>query len=304
MNRTIDRLPSSGIEVFLAVAEQGSLRRAAVALGIRPPAVSHGLKALEDRIGATLFIRTTRSVKLTDAGRALLARARPAMTELREALEDARSAGASRKGTLRVTLPYVAYEITVAKRLAAFHERYPEIALELSFNEAFEDIATEGLHAGVRLGDLICEDMIAVRLSPPLKQAFFAAPAYLDKHGRPERPEALLNHNCIRYRFIASKRTAAWQFQGAEGLTTIDVTGSLIVDSTTALLSAARDGLGIGWLFRPSIEEDVKAGRLESILARHAIETPGYFLYFPRANARIEVLRAFVDFMKWGAAVT
>ena len=158
MNRT----PLNGLEVFLAISAQGSLRRAAEVLGVRSPAVSYQLKALEDRIGTALFIRTTRSIELTDAGRSLLTRAQPAMTELGEALEDARTAGAARKGTLRLTLPYVAYQLTVARKLAAFQNAYPEIELELSFNEAFEDIAAEGFHAGVRLGDLICEDMIAV----------------------------------------------------------------------------------------------------------------------------------------------
>ena len=292
------RLPISGLEIFLAIAKRGSLRGAAEALGVRPPAVSYQLKALEERIGATLFTRTTRSVQLTDAGRALLARAKPAMAELGAALEDARRSGAAKKGTVRLTLPYVAYQLTIAKRLAAFQSKFPEIELELSFSEAFVDIAAEGFHAGVRLGDLIHEDMIAVRLSPPIRQVFFAAPSYLEEHGRPERPESLLQHNCIRYRYITSKRIAEWQFNGAEGISTIDVTGNLIVNSTNALLSSARDGLGIGWLFRPSIEDDLRAGTLESILDGYAIETPGYFLYYPRSNARIEVLRLFIDFMK------
>ena len=291
-------LPISGLEVFLAVAAQGSLRRAAGILGVRPPAVSYRLKALEQEIGAALFIRTTRSVTLTDAGRSLLARAQPAMTELGAALEQARAAGGARKGRIKVTLPYVAYQLTIAKYLAAFHAEFPEIEVELSFNEAFEDIVAAGYHAGVRLGDLIHDDMIAVRLSPPMHQVFFAAPAYLDKHGRPERPEDLLRHNCLRYRYIASGRIADWRFQGDSGVSAIDVKGSLIVNSTTALVRAARQGLGIGWLFRPAIADDLNSGVLESVLDRYAIEAPGYFLYYPKSNARIEVLRVFIDFMK------
>ena len=291
-------LPTSGLEVFLAVAAHGSLRQAAGALGVRPPAVSYRLKALEQEIGAALFIRTTRSVTLTDAGRSLLARAQPAMTELGAALEEARAAGGARKGKVRITLPYVAYELTIAKNLGAFQDNFPEIEVELSFNEAFEDIVSEGFHAGVRLGNLIHDDMIAVRLSPPMRQVFFAAPSYLDKHGRPERPEDLLRHNCVRYRYIASGRIAEWQFRGAEGVSAIDVNGNLIVNSTNALVRAVRDGLGIGWLFRPAIEGDLNFGALESVLNYYAIETPGYFLYYPKSSARIEVLRVFIDFMK------
>ena len=294
----MDRLPIGGLEVFLTIAEHGSLRGAAKALGLQPPAVSYQLKALEERIGVALFIRTTRSIHLTDGGRSLLARARPAVTELGEALEDARAHGGARKGTVRLTLPYVAYPLTIAKRLAAFQGKYPEIELELSFNEAFVDIAAEGFHAGVRLGDHIRDDMIAVRLGPPFKEVVFAAPAYFERHGRPERPADLLGHNCIRYRYIASNRIAPWEFQGPEGIATIDVKGNLVVNSTNALISAARDGLGIGWLFEPSVEEDLRAGNLERILARYAIERPGYFLYYPKANARIEAFRVFIDFMK------
>ncbi len=292
------RLPFNGLEVFLAVAEHGSLRRAANALGVQPPAISYRLKALEERIGTVLFVRTTRSIKLTDAGRSLLNRAKPAITELGEAIEDARASGSVRKGTVRLTLPYVAYEMTVARKLAAFQRHYPEIELELSFDEAFVDIVSQGFHAGVRLGEQIREDMIAVRLGPPFREMVCAAPSYLDVHGRPDRPEDLLRHNCIRYRYISSKRFAEWQFDCADGIKTIDVKGNLIVDSTTALIDAARAGIGIGWLFQPSVDDDLRAGTLESVLESHSIERPGYFLYYPRANARIEVLRAFVEFIR------
>ncbi len=284
--------------MFLAVAEHGSLRRAAKALGVQPPAVSYRLKALENRLGTALFIRTTRSVQLTDAGRALLARARPAVGELGEALEDARSSGGARKGTVRVTLPYAAHQLTIAKKLAEFQRTYPDVEIELSFNEAFEDIAAEGFHAGVRLGDQVHADMIAVRLCPPLKEVVFGAPSYFGQCSRPETPEDLLHHNCIRYRFIASQRFAEWQFRGSQGIRSVEVRGNLIVNSTTALVSAACDGIGMGWLFAPCIEDELKSGELESVLTEHSIERPGYFLYYPRSNARIEVLRVFIDFMR------
>lgn len=293
-------LPFGGLQVFLAIAEHGSLRKAADVLGVQPPAVSYRLKSLEERIGASLFVRTTRSVSLTDAGRALLARARPAITELGDAIEDARASGAVRKGAVRITIPYVAYELAIADKLLAFQESYPEIELELSFDEAFVDVVSEGFHAGVRLGHLVREDMIALRLSPPVREVVFAAPFYLERHGRPKRPEDLLRHNCIRYRYIASRRFAEWQFSSPDGVTTIEARGNLIVDSTTALISAVRTGIGIGWLFRPGLEEEFRSGRLESVLDDYAIERPGYFLYYPKANARIEAFRVFADFMRHG----
>ena len=184
-------LPFSGLQVFLAVAEHGSLRKAADVLGVQPPAVSYRLKSLEERIGTSLFVRTTRSVTLTDAGRALLARARPAITELGDAIEDARASGVVRKGAVRITLPYVAYELAIADKLRAFQDLYPDIELEMSFDEAFVDVVAEGFHAGVRLGHLVREDMIAVRLSPPIREVVFGAPSYFDRCGRPQRPEDL-----------------------------------------------------------------------------------------------------------------
>jgi DNA-binding transcriptional LysR family regulator len=289
------RLPAGGLEVFLAVAEQRSLRGAARALGVQPPAVSYRLRALEDQIGVSLFARTTRSVRLTEAGRRLLKRVRPAMAELGQAVAEARGMGKTRKGTIRVTLPYFAYELAIAPRLAAFQRRYPDIELELSFDEAFVDIVAEGFHAGVRIGDRIEEDMIAVRLTPPLKSVYFASPDYLERHGRPQRPHDLLRHNCIRYRYIASQRIAAWPFKGGA---TVDARGSLIVNSTTALLQAARSGLGIGWLFRQNVADDLRSGRLASVLDDFAIERPSLFLYYPKGHSRLEILRVFVAAMR------
>ena len=292
------KLPIGGLEVFLAVADQGSLRRAAAALGVQPPGISQRLKGLENQIGVTLFMRTTRSIRLTDAGRALLQRVRPAVSEIGEALEEARGKGGARKGTIRLTLPYIAYELTIARRLADFQKTYPEVELDLSFDEAFVDIVAEGFHAGVRMGGHIHEDMVAVRLSPPLKEVHFASPAYCETHGRPRRPSDLLHHNCIRYRYIGSKKIAEWEFRSPEGVISVDVKGGLIVNSTNALIHAARESLGIGWLFKPNIHDDLRSGRLVSVLDSFAVERPGFFLYYPKGNARFELLRIFIQFMR------
>lgn len=294
----MSKLPIGGLEAFLAVVEHGSLRAAAAALGVQPPAVSYQLKALEDQVGVPVFTRTTRSIQLTDAGRALLKRTQPAVLELNRALEEARGIGKARRGTIRVTLPYIAYELAIAPRLVAFHKKYPDVEIELSLNEAFVDLAAQRFHAGIRMGDHIQEDMVAVRLTPPLKEVYFGAPSYFAAHGRPQRPEDLLRHDCIRYRYIGSKRIAEWQFRGPEGVFTVDVKGCLIVDSTAAVVRAVRDGLGISWLFRANIHDDLKSGALETILDRHTVERPGFYLYYPRENARLEILRLFVEFMR------
>jgi DNA-binding transcriptional LysR family regulator len=294
----MQRLPLDELEVFLAIADAGSLRAAAATLGVQPPAISSRLKIFENRIGVSLFARTTRSVQLTDAGRALLRRARPALGDLRDALEEARGIGNARKGTIRLTLPYRAYQLAVAPKLAAFQQAYPEIELELSFSEGLVDIRGQGFHAGMRLGDYLEADMIAVRLTPGLKGAYFASPAYLAKHGRPTQPRDLLSHNCIRYRRINSRTIAEWEFKGPEGIYSVAVRGNLIFDSFPAVVEAALAGLGIGWSLRPGVAAELASGRLVSLLDRHIPDRPGFFLYYPRENARLEILRLFVEFMR------
>lgn len=291
-------LPATGLEIFLAVARHGSLRAAAAALRVQPPAVSQHLKNLEADLGVTLFSRTTRSVQLTDAGRVLLQRAEPAVAELREALDAARGVGHARTGIIRLTLPYRAYQLIVEPHLAEFQSLHPGIVLELSFNEGLVDVVREGFHAGIRLGDRIDQDMIAVRLTRPLKGAYVAAPSYLARSGRPRHPRDLLQHTCIRYRNIASGTIADWQFAGPDGVYVVDVTGNLIFNNFRSVVDAAVAGFGVGWSLRPGVAEELRAGQLVSLLDRHVTTRPGFYLYFPKANGRIEILRLFIDFMK------
>ncbi|MCX8509640.1 MAG: LysR family transcriptional regulator [Rhodobacteraceae bacterium] len=290
----------NGLSVLVAVVRHGSLTRAAAALGVRQPAISYQLKVLEADIGTPLLTRTTRSLSLTDAGHALLARAAPALAELEEALLEARDKGGAVKGRVRLTLPYIAFDMTIAARLHAFRQTYPEIELDLSFSEAFVDIIAEGVHAGIRLGENIRPDMVAVRLCPPFREVVFASPAYLAAHGRPRHPHDLSAHDCIRYRYISSGRFADWRFRLGEEEVVVDVRGGLIVNSTPALVRAATLGNGLGWLFRPSVARELERGELESVLDDYAIQHPGYFLYFPRSSGRIPAFRAFVDFMQGG----
>lgn len=292
------RLPVSGVEIFLTVAEHGSLRAAAAALGVQPPAISQQLKIFEEQIGVSVFTRTTRSVQLTDAGRALLRRARPAIAELGGALEEARGVGHATKGSLRITLPYRAYQLSIAPQLAAFQQQYPDVELELSFDEGFVDIVAERFHAGIRLGDCLDDNMIAVRLTPPLQGSYVASPAYFASHGYPREPRDLLRHNCIRYRFVGSKRIAEWQFLGPDGVYTVDVKGSLIFNSFRSVIQAAQSGLGIGWSLRAGVADELASGSLESILDPYIVERPGFFLYYPKEHARLEILRLFIEFMK------
>ncbi len=291
------RAPISGIEVFLAIVREGSLRAAARSLGVGAPAVSHQLKALERRIGVDLLVRTTRSIELTDAGRNLLAGAAPAFQEIIDAIEGTRVIGKSNTGTLRLTLPRSAYKIIIAPVLADFQAQYPDVCLDLSINEGLVDIVKEGFHAGFRLGDRLTTDMVAVRLTGPLTPCYFAAPSYLEVFGRPKHPRDLLNHRSVRYKYVTANRIQDWQFVEDGQTKTVDPPTRLVFDSMQSIRQAVRDGNGIGWSLQPLIEDDLKAGVLETVLDPYVAKLQPYYLYYPEQNRRLELLRLFIDFL-------
>ena len=182
----MERIPTHGIEVFLTIVREGSMRAAADALGVGASAVTLQLKALEERLGIELFFRTTRSVELTEAGKVLFEAAAPAHRDLTNAIKKTKEMARSTTGTLRLTLSRGAYIAALAPVLDDFMSEYPGINLDISWNEELVDIIRTGFHAGIRMGDVLAQDMIAVRITGPIKSAFFAAPAYLSKHGTPE----------------------------------------------------------------------------------------------------------------------
>ena len=286
------------LSVFFAVARYGSLRGAADHLGVGSPAVSQRLKALEAALGTQLFVRTTRSVELTEAGRLLLTRAGPATAEIEDALRAVRGLSTTERGELRITLPVGAFRLALSSRLPRFRDTYPDIQLDFSFEEAFVDLISEGYHAGVRLGGAIHGDMIAVPLTATLQDAFVAAPSYLLRYGSPETPDDLLKHNCIRYRYKTSGGQYPWRFQMPAEEIAVEVTGGMIVDSFDAGIEAARAGYGIAQNFRAEVKDDLESGRLVSLLDAYVMDRPAFHLYFPREYATLRVLRAFVDFFK------
>src|SRR5690349_11151304 len=189
-----------GVETFLCVARHRSFRRAAAELGVTPSAVSQTIRALEARVGAALLIRTTRSVGLTEAGEKFLSRARPAFEELVAAGEVARELGQRPSGTLRLSVPPAVVPILLQPWVASFREACPEVEVEISASEKLVDLAAEGFDAGIRLGQFVPSDMVAIRLTPPLRLIIVGSPAYLAGSGRPERMEDLRHHACLRLR--------------------------------------------------------------------------------------------------------
>ena len=289
---------SPGLDAFRAVAKKGSIRAAAASLQLEPSTVSHQLKAFEEKLGVALFVRTTRSVSLTDAGRVLLQSAVPAMEQLEEALDRSKQAGAARKGTLRINMPYIGFKIALSDRLTDFHRCYPDIALEFSLSDRFVDIVAEGFHAGIRFGGRVQEDMVAVALTEPLAATVIGSPSYIEKNGIPKKPADLLKHNCIRYRFIGSQRIADWDFAGPDGPFTVDVKGDFTADLQVAILDRVVAGGGLAHLPNAFVKTHIEDKRVVKLLEDYTYTYPALYLYYPRENRQTETLRAFVEFFR------
>jgi DNA-binding transcriptional LysR family regulator len=294
----MERVPIHGIEVFLAVVREGSMRAAADALGVGAPAVTLQLKALEDRLGIDLLVRTTRSIELTDAGRVLFDAAAPAHRDLTYAVKKAKEMARSTTGTLRLSLSREAYLTVLAPVLGEFLDEHPGINLNISWNDDLVDIIRHGIHGGIRLGDMLAPDMVAIRLTSPIRSAFFAAPSYLQTQGVPKRPRDLLHHRCIRQSQPASGNLREWRISEDGQDKGIDPPARLIFDSAAGVIQAARDGHGIGWSMRVSVEERLKIGDLQTLLEPYAQDLPPFYIYYPEQNKRVECLKLLVEFLR------
>lgn len=294
---TIPRGQLDGLDAFLRVAERKSFRAAAADLGVSPSAISQTIRALEARVGAALLTRTTRSVGLTQAGQYFLERAQPAFADLNRAYEAARSLGDRPTGLLRLNLPRVVISHVVEPILAGFLEAYPEIEVEICAEDGFVDLAATGFDAGVRLGEYLDADMVAVRLSPPFRFVVVGSPAYFDRHGRPERPADLRRLPCIRFR--QSRGTIPnWQFVDGNRPVEVAVTGPVILNDLRAAVSVATQGLALAHVAEPLILDELADGRLEAVLDAWAPSSPGVYLYYPSRSQILPKLRAFIDYVR------
>ena len=286
-----------GVEAFLSVAQHRSFRRAAAELGVSPSAISQTVRALEARVGAALFIRTTRSVGLTEAGARFLARAKPAFEELVAASKVARDLGHRPSGLLRLTVPRAVVPILLEPLIASFCQSYPDVEVEIVASGELVDLAAEGFDAGIRLGQFIAADMVAVRLSPPFRLIIVGSPAYLARHGRPERPDDLRRHACLRSR-RSNGALALWSLRDNRRPIEIAVSGPLIANDMPTVLGAAVEGVGLAQVPEPVAAAAVTAGNLVPVLEGFAPMAPGVFLYYPGQRQILPKLRAFIDHVK------
>ena len=296
-NFTVRQGALDGVEAALTVAQHRSFRKAAAELGVTPSAMSQAVRALEARIGAALFIRTTRSVGLTEAGEKFLSRAKPAFEELVAASEVARDLGQRPAGLLRLTAPRAVVPILLEPLIASFCQAYPEVEVEIAANRELIDIAAEGFDAGIRMGQFIAADMIAVRLTPPFRFIIVAHPDYLVRRRRPERPEDLRDHACIRLR-RSSGALAGWSLRDRGRAIEVAVSGPFIANDFPTVLGAALEGIGVAQVPEPIAADHVRAGRLVHVLETYASMVPGVFLYYPSRRQMMPMLRAFIDHVK------
>nr|WP_314090643.1 LysR family transcriptional regulator [uncultured Shinella sp.] len=294
MNRT----QLSQLAVLAIVAEARSFRKAATTLGIAPSAVSHAVTALEASLGVRLIARTTRSVAPTEEGRQLLDTLAPALADIDAAMEALAERQTRPAGPLRITMPLIAAEDIVMPRLGAFLLEYPEIELELRTDDRFEDIVEKGFDAGLRLGEHLEADMIAVRASGPWRGLVVGAPSYFEKYAKPQQPRDLMQHRCIRRRF-SSGRIYRWELEKDGRLVTVDVSGPLIVSDQRLMRAAAMDGAGLAYVFDQRVSEDIAAGRLVAVLEDWCPAFDGFSIYYPSRRQMRPALRAFVDFFRY-----
>ncbi|NNH57909.1 LysR family transcriptional regulator [Rhizobium laguerreae] len=296
-NFTVRQGALDGVEAFLSVARHRSFRRAAGELGVTPSAISQAVRALEERVGAVLFIRTTRSVGLTEAGERFLLRAKPAFEELVAASEVARELGQRPAGLLRLTVPPAVVPILLEPLIASFCQAFPEIEVEVAANEGLVDIAAEGFDAGIRLGQFIAADMVAVRLTPSFPLVVVGSPEYLRRRGRPEGIDDLRQHACIRMR-RSHGAIAPWSFVSGKKPIEAVVSGPLIAHDFPTMLGAAVEAMGLAQVPEPIAAGLAKAGKLVRVLEAFALVAPGVFLYYPSRHQMMPKLRVFIDHVK------
>jgi DNA-binding transcriptional LysR family regulator len=285
------------LKAFMAVAEHRSFRRAADLLGITRSTLSHAVRGLEDSLGARLLHRTTRSVSLTEAGERLLERLDPLMSDLDAALQEVAGEQGNPTGTLRINGGENAIRLLLQTVVPEFLARYPGVELDLVADGRLVDIVEQGFDAGVRLGEAVPKDMVAVRLGPDIRFLAVAAPEYLAAHPAPKTPDALRQHQCIRQRLPSGKRYR-WEFIKRRQEVAIDVPGALTLDNSQLIVEAAIDGLGIAYVPEPYARAALNDGRLAAVLEDWCPPIPGLFLYFPRTRHMPTNLRAFIDMIR------
>ncbi|MDM9629243.1 LysR family transcriptional regulator [Rhizobium sp. S152] len=291
------RVRSTDLAIFLAIANHRSFRKAAVDLGVTPSALSHALRAIEERLEVRLVNRTTRGVALTEAGARLFDRIRPAFLDIDAALDDLDTFRGQPYGKLRINAPRAAAKLVLLPIVSRFLKAHPSVEVEIVVNDALIDMVSSGFDAGIRFGESIAADMIAIPIGPRHSFAIVGTPGYFEGRARPLTPHDLKDHVCIRLRFSGGS-FYHWEFERGGIELEIEVQGPLTLGDQDIIRDAVLQGDGLGYLFEDQVRDEIEAGRLVRVLEDWCPHYPGFFLYYPSRRQLPTALRAFIDFVK------
>ena len=291
----INREDWGSLAAFAVVAEERSFTRAAARLGVSPSALSHTMRRLEERLHIQLLARSTRSVSTTEAGERLLARLRPAIDEISGAVEDLGRLLGRPSGHVRITASRTAARMVIAPVLRRFIERYPEIVVEVLIEPGLTDIVAQRFDAGIRLGESLEKDVVAVPVTGQLRMAVVGAPQYFASQPKPSTPQDLRKHRCINFRLPSAGTIYKWEFEKGSRKVEVGVDGPLVFDDEEMVLNAAQAGVGLAYLIEDQVASLVKAGALSRVLQDWCPPFPGFFLYYPGRRQVSPALAAFID---------
>jgi DNA-binding transcriptional LysR family regulator len=284
---------------FLAVAREQSFTRAAAKLGVSQSALSHRIRGLEERLGVRLLTRTTRSVSPTEAGERLLQTAGPRFEEIEAQLAALSELREKPAGTIRITATEYAVDTILWPKLAKFLRQYPDIKVETIIDNGLTDIVAQRYDAGVRVGEQVAKDMIAVRIGPDIRMAVVGTPSYFRKRSEPKKPQDLIGHNCINLRLSTHGGLYAWEFEKAGRELKVRVEGQLIFNGTNQMLNAALAGFGLAYVPEGLARPHLAKGRLMRVLEDWCLPYSGYHLYYPSRRQPSAAFALFVDALRY-----
>ena len=289
------------LSAFLVVAQERSFTRAAAKLGLSPSALSHTIRGLEARLGVRLLARTTRSVAPTEAGERLLQTVGPRLAEIEAELAAVRELRQKPAGSIRITATEYAADAVLLPKLRDFLRHYPDIKVEIIVDYGLTDIVAQRYDAGVRSGEQVAKDMIAVRIGPDLRMAVVGAPSYFKTRPEPVRPQDLIGHNCINLRLPTHGGLYAWEFEKGSRELRVRVDGQLTYNTTTQMLNAALAGLGLAYVPEGMAQPYLARGRLKRVLDDWCLPYSGYHLYYPSRRQSSAAFALLVDALRYRA---
>ena len=286
------------LKAFVAVGRERSFTKAAAKLGVSQSALSHTIRELEARLGVRLLTRTTRSVSPTEAGERLLHTLGPRFEEIEAELVALSELREKPAGTIRITATEYALDTILWPKLAKFLRQYPDIKVEVFIDNGLTDIVAQRFDAGVRAGEQVAKDMIAVRVGPDLRMAVVAAPAYFRKHSEPKKPQDLIGHDCINLRLLTHGGLYAWEFEKGARELKVRVEGQLIFNGTSQMLNAALAGFGLAYVPEELAQPHFAKGRLKRVLEDWCPPYSGYHLYYPSRRQSSAAFSLLVDALR------